>query len=63
MRTNVIPKYPVIEKMNANPYAWTGFYKIKVEDNASVLKTKIPLVLISFDASFKCESENYHLAK
>ena len=27
VRTNVIPRYPVIEKMNANPYAWVGFYE------------------------------------
>lgn len=23
--TNVIPRYPEIEKMNDSPYAWTGF--------------------------------------
>ena len=37
--------------------------KLKLRIMHQFLKTKIPLVLISFDAIFKCESENYHLAK
>ena len=40
-----------------------GSAKLKLRITHQFLKTNIPLVLISFDTSFKCRSENYHLAK
>ena len=63
VRTNVIPKYPVIEKMNANPYAWTGFYKIKVKDNASVFEDEHSTSFDFFWHKFQVQIRNYHVAK
>ena len=40
-----------------------GSTKLKLRIMHQFLKTNFPLVLISFDTSFKCGSENYHLAK
>lgn len=63
VRTNVIPKYPVIEKMNANPYAWTGFYQIKVKDNASVFEDEHSTSFDFFWHKFQVRIRNYHVAK
>lgn len=38
--TNVIPRYPEIEKMNDSPYAWTGFCE-NVRNNNYKLACKL----------------------